>query len=256
MKENFNEEWRIISDNPDYEVSNLGRVRNKETKVLKEIHVYERKDGYTTLLVCVNSDPLKPHRLVAKAFPEICGEWFDGCEVHHLDKNPENNRADNLVVCTKEQHYEYHRAERTERMLGDRNPTKGRKRTEEERRKMSVGMKGKYAEEKAYWFGKKLPPEMIRKSIEGRKGKYCGEKASMWGKKHTAESRAKMSKSHDHEKKPVYQYTLDGEFIREWESCMAVKKELGYDNSDIARCCKGTKKTCHGFLWRFKNTDK
>ena len=141
--EKFNEEWRIISDNPDYEISNHGRVRNKITQVLKEIHVYEKEDGYKTLLVCLNSKPLKPHRLVAKAFPEICGNWFEGCEVHHLDKNPANNHADNLKICTKEEHFEYHREDRTNRMLGDGNPTKGRKRTEEERHKISVELKGK-----------------------------------------------------------------------------------------------------------------
>lgn len=46
MEEKFNEVWRVIEDNPDYEVSNLGRVRNKITQVLKEIYVYEKEDGY------------------------------------------------------------------------------------------------------------------------------------------------------------------------------------------------------------------
>ena len=49
------------------------------------------------------------HIFIAQSFPEICGEWFDGCEVHHKDGNSQNNEATNLIVCTKEQHWEYHR---------------------------------------------------------------------------------------------------------------------------------------------------
>ena len=257
MEEKFNEVWRVIEDNPDYEVSNLGRVRSKETKVLKEIHVYERaKSKYRVTMVNVGSASGQLSRVVAKAFPDICGDWFEGCDVHHKDKNPENNHADNLVVCTKEEHFEYHREDRTNRMLGDGNPTKGRKRTEEERHKISVELKGKYAGEKAYWYNKHHSDETKKKISNYNKGRQVKEKNPFWGKRHTAESRAKMSKSHEHEKKPVYQFSLDGEFIREWESCMDVKRELGFDNSDIARCCKGKKKTCHGFLWRFKNTEQ
>lgn len=48
------------------------------------------------------------HILVAKAFPEICGEWFDGCEVHHKDENPENNNAYNLEVLSFEEHRRRH----------------------------------------------------------------------------------------------------------------------------------------------------
>lgn len=254
MEEKFNEVWRVIEDNPDYEVSNLGRVRSKETKVLKEIHVYEKEDGYKTLLVCLNSKPLKPHRLVAKAFPEICGNWFEGCEVHHLDKNPANNHADNLVVCTKEEHFEYHREDRTNRMLGDGNPTKGRKRTEEERRKISVNKKGKYCGEKAYWYNKHHSDETKKKISNYNKGRQVKEKNPFWGKRHTAESRAKMSKSHmGKQNKPIYQYTLDGQFIREWHSTRDIKLELGLDRSFISACCRGKYKTGGGFLWRYKS---
>lgn len=47
--------------------------------------------------------------LVARAFPEICGEWFPGAEVHHKDCNPNNNLPNNLVVLTHEQHKQIHK---------------------------------------------------------------------------------------------------------------------------------------------------
>ena len=47
--------------------------------------------------------------LIAITFPEICGEWFKGCEVHHIDFDPSNNAPTNLMVVTKEHHLELHK---------------------------------------------------------------------------------------------------------------------------------------------------
>lgn len=44
------------------------------------------------------------HDLVARAFPEICGEWFDGCVVHHLNGVKTDNRATNLLIMSKQEH--------------------------------------------------------------------------------------------------------------------------------------------------------
>lgn len=46
--------------------------------------------------------------LVAYAFPEICGEWFEGCVVHHIDGDKTNNNATNLMVLSKEEHRKLH----------------------------------------------------------------------------------------------------------------------------------------------------
>ena len=45
------------------------------------------------------------HRLVAKAY---CEEWFDECEVHHIDHNKLNNDASNLVCISKSEHKKIH----------------------------------------------------------------------------------------------------------------------------------------------------
>lgn len=45
------------------------------------------------------------HRLVAKAY---CEEWFDECEVHHVDGNRYNNDASNLVCISKLEHKKIH----------------------------------------------------------------------------------------------------------------------------------------------------
>ena len=37
---------------------------------------------------------------IAKLFPEICGEWYEGCQVDHINTNRFDHRAINLRCCT------------------------------------------------------------------------------------------------------------------------------------------------------------
>ena len=52
--------------------------------------------------------------------------------------------------------------------------------------------------------------------------------------------------------KKVLQFTLDGEFIREWPSTKEIERQLGFDNSAVGRCCLGEQKTAYGFCWMYK----
>jgi hypothetical protein len=51
--------------------------------------------------------------------------------------------------------------------------------------------------------------------------------------------------------RPVFQYSLAGEFIKAWPSLSEPCRVFGYDNSLISRCCRGIKKTAYGFKWLF-----
>lgn len=46
---------------------------------------------------------------VAMNNPDICGKWFPGCEVHHIDGNRINDSPENLVCLTKDEHHKIHR---------------------------------------------------------------------------------------------------------------------------------------------------
>ena len=50
---------------------------------------------------------------------------------------------------------------------------------------------------------------------------------------------------------PILQFTKDGEFVRRWDSSTQVEKELGIDNSSIAKCCRGKHKSVGGFIWGY-----
>lgn len=52
--------------------------------------------------------------------------------------------------------------------------------------------------------------------------------------------------------KPVLQYTLDGEFIREWESTREIERQLGFNHSGICMCCNGKLKKSYNFIWKWK----
>ena len=52
--------------------------------------------------------------------------------------------------------------------------------------------------------------------------------------------------------KPVLQFTLDGEFLREWPSTKEIERQLGFNNSVVGRCCRGKIKSAYGFRWEYK----
>jgi hypothetical protein len=53
--------------------------------------------------------------------------------------------------------------------------------------------------------------------------------------------------------KPILQYSLTGEFIKEWESAKTAGKELNIDSSGILKCCRNKLITAGKFKWEFKN---
>ncbi len=103
-----------------YQVSNLGRVRSLN---------YSNKKGNVRILapVLMNNGylyvsfwdksrkdrrPFAIHRLVAFAFPEICGEWFEGAVVNHKDENKLLNEATNLEWLSNNDNLNYGTAQK------------------------------------------------------------------------------------------------------------------------------------------------
>lgn len=58
---------------------------------------------------------------------------------------------------------------------------------------------------------------------------------------------AKLSKR----AKRIVQFDLDGNKIREYDSAMDASKELGVWFPSIYNCCKGSRKTAYGFVWKY-----
>ena len=112
---NMKEIWKNIDGfEGRYQVSNFGNIKSlerkvpfgKQTRTIKEHFLTPHIKGkcrYYQVNLSTNSKPKWTliHRIVAKAFPEICGDWFEGCEVNHKDENIFNNKASNLEICDR-----------------------------------------------------------------------------------------------------------------------------------------------------------
>jgi group I intron endonuclease len=103
-------------------------------------------------------------------------------------------------------------------------------------------------------------PEWCANISKGKKGKKVhtdeqkvnyslmnsGEGNPMFGKKHNKKSLSKM-------KIKVHQYSLDGDFIKTWDSAADVDRETEWKARSINRCAKGDRKTAYGYIWIYEN---
>lgn len=69
-------------------------------RVIKQ---YITPNGYMVVILGKTHNDRKRkyvHRIIAEHFPEICGKWFEECQVDHINCVRQDNRATNLKVCT------------------------------------------------------------------------------------------------------------------------------------------------------------
>ncbi len=100
--------WRpVVGFEGFYEVSSFGRVRNLKTKRI--LNLKTTQDGYKE--ICLhkqgNRKYIRVNRLVAFAFPEICGKHFEGAVCNHINEKKQDNRAENLEWCTVQYNTNY-----------------------------------------------------------------------------------------------------------------------------------------------------
>jgi group I intron endonuclease len=145
---------------------------------------------------------------------------------------------------------------------------KGNYHTEESKLKISTKNKGrKHTLEEKDKISKNRIPKAIseetrKKMSESRKGHimYTNE----WRKKISqgnvgrvvsGETREKMSRSRKgkpstYPKKPINQYNLNYEFIKEWSSITEAKQNTNIKG--IPNCLTGISKTAGGYIWKYK----
>lgn len=95
--------WKVLPSNQNYEVSNKGRVRNLDGKILKP-----NKNSHRYFRIWLTDKKRKKqfyvHRLVAESFLGICPE---GKVVNHKNANKLDNRIENLEYVTQSENIQH-----------------------------------------------------------------------------------------------------------------------------------------------------
>lgn len=126
------------------------------------------------------------------------------------------------------------------------NSLKGRVITKEHRAKISKTLKGR-----------KVPREHIERLRQISLNKIVSEETKQklreanLGKKHSEKTKRKIGLL---SAKPVLQFSLNGEFIREWESASEAARALNKVPSSITHCCnkRVNYNTAYGYKWEYK----
>jgi hypothetical protein len=101
-----------------------------------------------------------------------------------------------------------------------------------------------------------LPKELYNQVIDKIKNSKVGNKLSEETKKKMSESHKKnpplwlKSKGSDNGRAyPVFQYDLQGNFIKKWECAKYAVTQLNLNKTAISDCLKGRQKTAGGYIW-------
>lgn len=62
----------------------------------------------------------------------------------------------------------------------------------------------------------------------------------------------KISVSRKKQLKQIYQFTINGDFIKQWESAAQIKEKLNISKSSVYRCCEGIYLQAGGYVWKYK----
>jgi group I intron endonuclease len=130
----------------------------------------------------------------------------------------------------------------------------GGPRSEETKRRISEGAKGKKRSEETKQKLKKPKTEKHKQSISKSKQNISEEtkqkiSKSKLGKKWSEEHIQNIIKG---KQKPILQYDLEGNFIKEWSSQLEATKYLNKTGDGIGACCRGRQKKAYNYIWKFK----
>ena len=65
----------------------------------------------------------------------------------------------------------------------------------------------------------------------------------------------RISRTAEANRKPVLQYTKDGELLARWEGAKEAERVLGISDGCIWLCCNRKRKTAGGYVWRYEGCD-
>lgn len=248
--------WKSIKNYEGiYEVSNLGKVRSLDRKIMNSKNYIQKRrgiflsnqisrKGYLTVNLSKNGENkrIPIHRLVAQAF--IINP-LNLLQVNHKDENKKNNCVNNLEWCTNEYNSRY--------------GTKG-KRTSEKNRNNKSTSKAIYQYNFSGELLKMWPSagECERKGFNHTgisqccNGKINSYKGYIWTHKKLSDNEFKAIKDKARTRiDKIYQYDKNLKLIKIWLTTNEIR-ESEYTASNVIKCCNGERKTHSGYIWSYE----
>lgn len=98
---------------------------------------------------------------------------------------------------------------------------------------------------------KKETDEVIN-HIDGNKLNNTLNNLERCTQSHNVKESIRLGLQIPHNEKPVMQYDLQENFVKEWKSACEAERQLKISQANISACCRGVRKTTGKFIWRFK----
>lgn len=211
------EKWKEIAKYPNYEVSDLGRVRNKKTKeILRKTYNIVVIDGR------FRNVPV----MVLETF--LCINMKNK-EIYYKNDNERDCRLANLSLV----------------------PVKRKKPKQKPKPIVQLTREWKYVATYPSISSTNMREGNLIKAIMNWKDViYKGYRWML-----LSEYVEKVMNQDNVRGKSVVQLSLDGDYLNTYKSGYYAAQALGNPklNSGIIKCCRGYRKTAGGFIWKFKD---
>jgi hypothetical protein len=197
----------------------LDELNLAEIKYIAEYKSQDRRFGYNVEAGGLNASPTEEQKqLISETLKT---KYQTGEVIHPRLGKPVSQETRNKISKT---------------LTGRKN----RPRTDEEKRKISENNKGKHDYLRDY----RLTEDMKKMLSQ----KYKGRKLHDVWRKHISESL--KGKNNNASSKKVYQFTLDGVFIKEWPSASECSR-AGFTRESVCKCCRNEMKKHKGYRWSY-----
>jgi hypothetical protein len=104
-------------------------------------------------------------------------------------------------------------------------------------------------------FNNEIPEGMQVNHIDENKTNNCLSNLNLMTAKENTNWGTGIERRAKKNEKPVVQYDINNNFIKNWNSARQVKNELGFCDSLITTCCRKRRPTAYGFIWRYKKSE-